>query len=248
MYRRFQIALLPLAVLLSLGLSLAFRQTPPRLIVEPVKVTGWREGPVALLALGHNDGVFDLQSSLKCFLFEEEEKPLIWLGSYTLAGVKIYGEGKAVALVVREGGKGEAYTVGGLKGGAEVFVIAEKGSHITVLPLLRIVEKGKLIEIRGEAKGASKVEAYAYSLREDFNESAPPLSSLYVTESQVTNGVYVIRLERGGAPFTQRNVPLLEINSTLVLYTGCSHAVLDLSNVTSSETSTRIVVNLNCRG
>ncbi|MCX8180744.1 MAG: hypothetical protein N3E41_05165 [Thermofilaceae archaeon] len=243
MYKRFQIALLPLAILLSLGLSLAFRQTPPSIVVEPVKVTGWREGPVALLALGRNDSVFDLRSSLRCFLFEEEEKPLVWLGSYTLTGVKIYGEGKAVALVVREGGKGEAYTIRGLKGGAEVFIITEKGSYITVLPLLRIVEKGKLIEIRGEAKGASKVEAYAYSLPEDFNKSAPPLSSLFVTESQVTDGIYVIRLERGGAPFTQRNVPLLEINSTLVLYTDCSHAVLNLS-----EISPRVTVNLNCRG
>jgi hypothetical protein len=71
----------------------------------------------------------------------------------------------------------------------------------------------------------------------------------------VVDGKYRVRLERGGAPLTQRGEPLIEVNSTLVLYTGCSHRILDTSNLTEikdctteAEGSVRCEVDLSCGG
>lgn len=255
MRARSQALLLPAALAIGFVLAILLQRSPTPPHLELVNAKGQRSGPAAFLAPpGGKD--FDLTQLQSCFLFEEGETPLVWLGSYKLAGVKTYGGGSYTVVVLElEPGAGEAYLVQGLKGSSEVYALVPNASSIEVVPLLRVVDKGKLIEVYGWARGASHVDVYAFAAPEDYNSSLPPPPNLFVTGCAVVDGKYRVRLERGGAPLTQRGEPLIEVNSTLVLYTGCSHRILDTSNLTEikdctteAEGSVRCEVDLSCGG
>lgn len=240
--------LLPAALALGLMLAVLLQRSPTPPSLELVYVKGQGPEPAAFLA-PHDVREFNLSQLQRCFLFEEGETPLVWLGPYRLAGVKTYGgSGYTVVVLELEPGPGEAYLVRGLKGPSEVYALITNTSSVEVVPLLRMIEKGRLIEIYGWARGASRVEVYAFAAPEDFNSSLPPPPSTFVTSCEVFDGKYRVRLEKGGPPLTQRGRPLIEVNSTLVLYTGCSYGILDASNFTEIEGSVRREVDLSCGG
>lgn len=249
-----QWVLLPLALIVSAVLPYfselvsqpSGSRVNPCVAVTPVRVTGWREGPTALCPRSDAavEGALNVSEIPRCFLFYEGERPIVWLGHYKLAGCKAYGSRQTgMLLLLERGGQGEAYELPALNAGSEVYAMVAGRGESSFIPLLRVVGNGSLFEISGSAKGASRVEVFAYAAAEDFNASLPPIANLYVTEGEVASGKYLIRIERGGAPFTPQGRPLLDINSTLVLYTGCSYAVIDLANCTS----TKLSVTLDCR-
>jgi len=237
-----------LPVTLALGFALAFalqRSPAPPLLYKLDQVVGAREGPAAFLALSAS-GELNLSQLPRCFLFEENESALVWLGPYKLAGIRTYGGGYAVIVLELEQGPGEAYLLSGLKGPSEIYAVIRNGSSIKVVPLFRVVESGKLIEFYGRAEGASRVEIYAFANPEDYNCSLPPPQNLLVTSCDVVGGAYRLRLEKGGPPFTPRGRPLINVNSTLVLYTGCSHHMVDASGFFDARGSVRVEVDLSC--
>jgi len=250
---RAQWALLPLAVAVGVLIPLLEGLAAPREAsnvcsqLTRVDIVGWRSGPPAALCAGDaalGEGALNVSALPRCFLLREGERFVLWLGPYRLRECKVYGRGpRSVVLVLEEGGRGVAYLAPGLMAGDEVHAVVREGGALSFTPVARAVSASALLEIRGSASGARVVEAYAYASPGDFNASQPPLRSLYVTEGEVVSGRFVLRVERGGPPYTPRGRPLLEVNSTLVLYTGCSHAVIDLANVTGGE----LVVNLDCR-
>jgi len=258
--RRFtQALLLPAAlalgfVIAALAAVLQRSPAPPPLYKLDRVVGGGRE--VAAFLIANASGGLDLSRLPPCFLFEENETALVWLGSYRLARVRAYGGGSYTVVVLElERGPGEAYLLNGLRGPLEVYAFVRNGSSIEVVPLMRVVERGKIIEFYGRAEGAPRVEVYAFAAPEDYNQSLPPPSNLFVTSCEVVGGTYRLRLERGGPPLTPRGKPLIEVNSTLVLYTGCSHRILDTSNLTEikdctteAEGSVRCEVDLSCGG
>jgi len=256
--RRVESGLFPAAVVVSLLLGLLFArfsEVPPAkgVRLEPVRVVGWRGGPVALCPQTDEGGVVNVSASVRCYLFGESEVPVVWLGEYRLKGVRVYryeasARAKLVVLELGGGGSGEAYVVRELGADSEVYALIEGGGARTLVPLARMVSDEQLVEVIGTARGAEKVEVYAYAFPEDFNASQPPLRSLYVTEGEVVNGKFVVRIDRRGAPFTARGRPLVEVNATLVLYTGCSYATLDLGNLTSKPGRVSLQVDLSCEG
>lgn len=220
---------------------------PPRTEVIKVNATGWRADAAALCVESLLGYPINISRAFRCFLFGENETPIVWLGRYDLRGIRAYGTRQnSIVLELKEGGGGEAYALIGLKAGSEVYALIERDGRPLFTPLLRIIEEEALIEITGTAKGAERVEAFAYAAAEDFNASQPPLRSVYVTESEVIDGKFVLRIEKRGAPLTPRGTPLLETNSTLVLYTGCSYSIVDLADYVSSPGSLKLSVNLDC--
>lgn len=244
-----QVLLLPAALALGFALAAALQRSPaPPSLYKLEQVVGEGRGPAAFLALSIGREL-NLSQLPSCFLFEENETALVWLGPHRLAGVKAYGGGGYTVVVLElEQGPGEAYLLSGLKGPSEVYALVRTRSSIEVVPLLRVVESGKIIEFYGRAEGASRVEVYAFAAPEDYNQSLPPPPNLLVTSCEVIGGTYRLRLEKGGPPLTPRGKPLIEVNSTLVLYTGCSHHVMDVSKFFDVRDSVRVKVDLSCAG
>lgn len=182
--------------------------------------------------------------SRESFLFEEGEGAILWLGPYQLLSVRVYSEnrGDIVVLVLKSGGSGLALLLEGLRAGTEVYAFIVRGGGVEIRPLLRVVGRGKLLEFVGRASNTDKVQAYAYASPEDFNYSVKPSPDLFVAESDVVEGTYRIRIELGGGPFTKRGKPLLDVNTTLILYTACTYRAVDLSNLTSM----RVRLDLTC--
>lgn len=242
---RAQVALLLAVVAASFALAGLTQRSPPPPVLEPADAVGGGEEPAAFLV--HSGGrTFNLSQLPRCFLFEENETPLLWLGAYRVSGVRTYGNGYTVVVLELEAGSGGAYLVRGLRAPAEVYAVVREPAHLKVIPLFRVVEAGRIVEISGQAEGAAHVRVYAFKAPEDFNSSLPPPPSPLAV-AEVTSGRYNIRLEKGGAPYTREGKPLIEVNSTLVLLTDCSYAIVDMSNFTEAKGSVHITVNLSCR-
>lgn len=257
--RKIQWVILPVAltvsfILPSLTESISSILSPQReegVRYVAVKWVGWRAGVAALFfrdpPLTEGQVALNVTRGLRCSLFRRNETPIVWLGSYKLRGVRIYDSARpSIVLELEEGGLGEAYALSGLRPGSEVYALLKRNGVTTFEFLFRTVGDNALIEIEGSAKGASRVTALAYAAAEDFNASQP-LWNLYVTESEVVNGRFLLRMEKGGAPFTRQGRSLIEINSTLVLYAGCSYKVIDLTDYLASNDSVSLAVNLDCR-
>ncbi|RLE87955.1 MAG: hypothetical protein DRJ67_03400 [Thermoprotei archaeon] len=238
-----------LAICLLGGILSSALSKLPKVEVRVIKVVGGAGDFKAFIApeeLGRSSVVdFSSLRGRESFLFEEGEKVVLWLGPYQLLGVRVYGEdrGEIVVLELRGGGSGLALLLEGLRAGAEVYAFIVDEGGLEIRPLLRVVEKGKLLEFAGRANATDKVQAYAYASPEDFNFSVKPSPKLFVAESEVVDGTYRIRIELGGGPFTKRGKPLLDVNNTLILYTACTYRAIDLSNLTS----TRVRVDLLCQ-
>ncbi|MEM0344670.1 MAG: hypothetical protein QXP94_04690 [Thermofilaceae archaeon] len=259
--RRVQWAILPVALLVSLILpsvtepiEFIFSSSHRGLNVKltPVRSIGRRTGVAALCfdstPVTEGQTTIAVSQGLRCFLFRSNETPIVWLDSYRLKSIRVYESATpSIVLELEEGGQGEAYALSGLTPGSEVYVLLRRNGVATFEYLFRVVESEALIEIYGSAKGATKVTAFAYAAAEDFNASHPPPASLYVTESEVVDGRFLLRIEKGGAPFTRQGRPLIEVNSTLVLHTECSYGVIDLTDYLASDRGVRLTVNLDCK-
>lgn len=113
---------------------------------------------------------------------------------------------------------------------------------MTIRPLFRAPAAGKLLEVRGAARGADRVDVYAYEFMEDFNASAGPLSSLLVATAPVKDGEFRVRIDMEGGPYTSGGEPLVSVNRTLLLYAGCTYRFIYLGNITGMDVS----VDLSC--
>lgn len=256
--RRVQWAIFPIALAISLLLphfteafsSIVNPQGREHVEYVPVRSIGWRDGIAALcfenLPAAGDQITINVTSALRCSLFRKNETPVVWLGSYKLRGVRTYDGDENVVLELERGGRGEAYVLRGLPPRSEVYALLEEGGTVTFVYLFRVVEDHEVIEVKGSARGASRVEAYAYAAREDFNASQPPSRNLFITGSEVVEGRFLLRMEKGGAPLTRQGKPLLEVNNTLVLYTGCSYAIIDLAEYSEAPGSIKLAVNLDC--
>ncbi|MEM0024027.1 MAG: hypothetical protein QXJ38_01890 [Thermofilaceae archaeon] len=258
--RRVQWAILPVAILVSLILPsvtepIEFISSSHRGLnvkLTPVRSIGRRTGVAALCIDGipvtEGQTTIAISQGLRCFLFRSNETPLVWLDSYRLKSTKVYGGASpSIVLELEEGGQGEAYALSGLTPGSEVYALLRRNGVAIFEYLFRVVENEALIEVYGSAEGAVKVTAFAYAAAEDFNASQPPPASLYVTESEVVDGRFLLRIEKKGAPFTRQGRPLIEVNSTLVLYTECSYSVIDLTDYLASDRGVRLTANLDCK-
>ncbi|RLF01512.1 MAG: hypothetical protein DRK00_11325 [Thermoprotei archaeon] len=238
-----------LAACLLVGLTSSLLRKPPTPpLFEEITVGGGPLEPLALIAPEEVEPGVEIDFSklrgMESFLFEEGESAIVYLGAYRIRAVHVHGEGGEilVALELEEGEPGKAILIRNLQPRLELHALIACEEGVRVKPLLKVVERGKLLEISGKARGVDKVEVYAYRAPEDFNASIGPSPKLYVTESSVVGGEYRVRMDLSGGPYTRRGRPLLEVNRTLVVYAYCTYALIDLQNVSN----TRIRVDLEC--
>ncbi len=246
MLKRLQVVMV--LVTLAAGLLLANMYPSYRLEKPEFKELKARSGPLAptafILSNALTEGL-NVSALTPSYLFLEGEKALVWLGQYKLFQTRAYSSSgyMITVLMLERGGQDETLLFDKLREGMEVYAFIPEGDGYQVVPLLRVVSNRSLIEIYGKALGVDSVLVYAYAYPEDFNASKPD-PNLLVGESRVVNGRYLLRLERGSGPLTPRGRPLLEVNSTLVVYARCAYHFIDLLNVSDW----RIPLDFNCSG
>lgn len=247
MSKRFQTGMV--LVTLAIGLLLATIY-PSYSLDKPefkeLKAEGGPFTPAAfILDEAPPEGV-NVSALTSSYLFLEGEKALVWLGQYKLSQTRIYFSSSyaVTVLMLENGGQGEALLFDKLREGMEIYAFIPEKDGYQVVPLLRVASNRSLIEIYGKALGVNSVRVYAYAYPEDFNASMKPSTNLLVGESKVVNGRYLLRLERGSGPLTPSGRPLIEVNSTLVVYAECAYHFIDLLNVSDW----RIHLDFNCSG
>lgn len=251
------VALVVIVATLSFALSfwsyIRRATTPPEFNTISMEIANPPELPEAYLAEFTFSGRISHQELLlhRTFLVKRNEPVIVYLGDYgKLVSVESweYESQKIMVLVLEKGNRGRALS---FRPGEdlEVYAFFAVDNKSLIIPLFKVVEENRLIEVRGRIKGLniSRIEVYGYPDKSLFNSSLGPSDKDKVAEYKVPDyGSFRFRIDVETIPLFVRDSRRVSNNYLLVYASSCEGGYywIDLSR----DKGKTIEVSFSCEG